>query len=83
MHHKATWIAIALAIFFFRFFLLPQRASLALQAHLFVEVIYFPRTNSYASLLLSDTVIGYFVFADLIEKIYQLQVIGLLPYFYY
>lgn len=49
----------------------------------FHRVDYFPRTNSYASLLLSDTVIGYSVFADLIEKIYQLQVIGLLPYFYY
>lgn len=44
---------------------------------------YFPRTNSYAFLLLSDTVIGFFILADLIEKFNQLQVIGLLPYFYY
>ena len=29
---------------------------------------YFPRTNSYAFLLLSDTVIGFFILADLIEK---------------
>ena len=44
---------------------------------------YFPRTNSYAFLLLSDTVIGYFILADLIEKFIQLLVIGLLLHFYY
>lgn len=44
---------------------------------------YIPRINSYAFLLLSDTVIGYFILADLIEKFNQIQVIGLLPHFYY
>ena len=83
MYHKAIWIVIALAVFFFEVILVILRASLALQVRICIEMIIFLGLILMHPFFWVIQFIGYFILADLIKMFNQLQVIGLLPYFYY